>query len=205
VRGFRQNELGPVVYNTAGYDTVRADGAPGGDPSDPSQEVYFRANPAATSQRTIPTGGNAMLVANLEARVRSPVLADLLELAFFADAGRVWNRGTAQPLNLGAVQWTPGIGARVRTLVGLIRVDIGYNPYQRAAGAAYFDTPISVGGQLFCVSPGNTLRVTTAASGGAGARVLSQAAGSCPASFTPPREPSILKRLAFQFSLGQAF
>ncbi len=200
VRGFRQNELGPVVYNTAGYDTVRADGVPGGDPADPAQTVYFRTNPATANQRTIPTGGNAMLVANLEARVRSPILTDVLQLAFFADAGRVWNRGTGAVLDLRSVQWTPGVGARVRTLVGLIRVDIGYNPYQRASGAAFFDTPIAQGGQLFCVSPGNTLRVTEGAGG-----ALSQATGNCPADFTPPRETNLLKRLAFQFSIGQAF
>jgi outer membrane protein assembly complex protein YaeT len=204
VRGFRQNELGPVVYNTAAYDTVRADGTHGGDPADPAQVVYFRANPASAGGRTIPTGGNAMVVANLEARVRSPVFSEALQLAFFADAGRVWNRGTATPLNLGAVQWTPGVGVRARTLVGLIRVDIGYNPYQRAAGAAYFDTPISVGGQLFCVSPSNTLRVTKNTTG-AQAGELQQAGGSCPSDFRPPRETSVLKRLAFQLSIGQAF
>lgn len=205
VRGFRQNELGPVVYNTSAYDTVQADGTPGGDPSDPSQEVYFRANPATASARTIPTGGNAMLVANLEARVRSPVLADYLQLAFFADAGRVWNRGAATSLNLKSVQWTPGIGARVRTLVGLIRVDIGYNPYQRAAGSAYFDTPVSAGGQLYCVSPGNTLRVTASASGAVGPPVLQQATGRCPATFAPSRERSFFRRLVPQISIGQAF
>jgi outer membrane protein insertion porin family/translocation and assembly module TamA len=205
VRGFRQNELGPVVYNVAAYDTVRADGTIGGDPADPAQEVYFRARAATANPRTIPTGGNAMLVANLEARVRSPVLADVLQLAFFADAGRVWNRGTAQRLNLGAVQWTPGVGARVRTLVGLIRVDIGYNPYQRASGAAFFDTPIALGGQLFCVSPGNTLRVTATSAPGGGATTLAQANGSCPADFTPRREHNFVKKLAFQFSIGQAF
>ncbi|MHB8838442.1 MAG: BamA/OMP85 family outer membrane protein [Gemmatimonadaceae bacterium] len=204
VRGFRQNELGPVVYNVSAYDTVRADGTAGGDPSDPAQTVFFRANPATANQRTIPTGGNAMLVANLEARVRSPVLADILQLAFFADAGRVWNRGTGAVLDLKSVQWTPGVGARVRTLVGLIRVDVGYNPYQRAAGSAYFDTPIAQGGQLFCVSPGNTLRVTASGPSG-GPATLAQQPGSCPADFTPPREPNVLKRLAFQFSIGQAF
>lgn len=212
VRGFRQNELGPVVYNVAAYDTVRADGKPGGDPSNPSQVVYFRATNAAMSQRTIPTGGNAMLVANLEARVRSPVLADLLEWAFFADAGRVWNRGTAQTLNLGSVQWTPGLGARVRTLVGLIRVDIGYNPYQRTSGAAYFDAPIAQGGQLFCVSPGNTLRVTAGSAGvaagpatGIATSGLVQQGGSCPSDFRPTLERNFWRRLVPQISIGQAF
>ena len=201
VRGFRQNELGPVVYNVSSYDTVRVDGTIGGDPSDPKQTVYFRANPATASQRTIPTGGNAMLVANLEARVRSPILADRLQWAFFADAGRVWNRGTATPLNLKSVQWTPGLGARVRSLVGLIRVDIGYNPYQRTSGSAYFDAPISQGGQLYCVSPGNTLRVTSTG----GSSAPQQAEGLCAADFRPPAERSFLKKLAFQFSIGQAF
>jgi outer membrane protein insertion porin family/translocation and assembly module TamA len=200
VRGFRQNELGPVVYIPTAYDTVRADGRPGGSPSNAADTVYFRATPAKVGQRAIPTGGNAMLVANVEARMRSPVWPELLQLAVFADGGRVWNYGTATSLNLNGFQWTPGVGARVRTLVGLIRVDIGYNPYQRSDGAAYFDTPIAVGGQLFCVSPGNTLRVTATGTGS-----LKQAAGSCPSDFRPPPERSFVRRLAFQFSIGQAF
>lgn len=202
VRGFRQNELGPVVYIPTAYDTVRADGTPGGNPSDPAQTVYFRANPAAVGQRAIPVGGNAMLVANIEARFRSPVLASLLQLAAFADAGRVWNRNTAATLNLKAVQWTPGLGVRVRTLVGFVRVDVGYNPYQRSAGAAYFDTAISQGGQLFCVSPTNTLRVTPASPGSA---QLRQEAGTCSSDFRPPPERSFLRRLTPQISIGQAF
>ena len=202
VRGFRQNELGPVVYIPTGYDTVRADGTPGGDPSDPSQTVFFRANPGAVGQRAIPVGGNALLVANIEARVPSPVFSSLLQLAAFADAGRVWNRNTAATLNLRSVQWTPGIGVRMRTLVGLVRVDIGYNPYQRSEGAAYFDTPISDGGQLFCVSPGNMLRVTPTSPGSS---KLTQEAGNCPSDFRPPREASFVRRLSFQLSIGQAF
>jgi outer membrane protein insertion porin family/translocation and assembly module TamA len=205
VRGFRQNELGPAVYIPTAYDTVLANGTGRGDPSNPSDTVYFRANPAKVGQRAVPTGGNALLVANLEGRVRSPVLPELLQLAFFADAGRVWNYGTATSLNLKSVQWTPGVGARIRTFIGLIRIDIGYNPYQRSSGAAYFDAPVSVGGQLFCVSPGNTLRVTSVRGVGAAAPTLSQQAGSCPSSFTPPREKNFLRRLAPNFSIGQAF
>ena len=202
VRGFRQNELGPVVYIPTAYDTVRADGTPGGNPSDPAQTVYLRANPAKVGQRAVPVGGNAMLVANLEARFRSPILADLLQLAVFADAGRVWNRSSGSTLNFSDYQWTPGIGFRLRTLVGLVRVDVGYNPYQRSAGAAYFDTAVSEGGQLFCVSPTNTLRVSPA---GAGSVQLRQAPGSCPSDFRPPGELGFLRKLAFQFSIGQAF
>jgi hypothetical protein len=82
----------------------------------------------------------------------------------------------------------------------MLRVDIAYNPYARPAGAAYFDAPIAAGGELFCVSPGNTLRVTASASG-----VVQQATGSCPASFQPPRETSFFQRLTPSVSIGQAF
>jgi outer membrane protein insertion porin family/translocation and assembly module TamA len=208
VRGFRQNELGPVVYNVAGYDTVRADGTPGGNPADPAQVVYFRSNPAKVSQRAIPAGGNALIVANIEGRFRSPVFADLAELAVFTDVGRVWNYGSAARVDLRSIQATPGIGARIRTLVGLIRLDIGYNPYQRGAGASYYDSSINlqgVGGQLFCVSPGNTLRVTAVRNASTGATAMTQESGTCPSDFQPLRERNFVRRLAFQFSLGQAF
>ena len=89
---------------------------------------------------------------------------------------------------------------RVRTIIGFIRLDVAYNPYQRPAGSAYFDTPVQVGGALLCVSPGNTLRVTT----GSGGQPL-QATGSCPGSFLPPRESSFLRRLQPSISIGQAF
>jgi hypothetical protein len=55
------------------------------------------------------------------------------------------------------------------------------------------------------VSPTNTLRVTAFAPGTVGPSVPQQESGKCPADFTPPRERSLFKRLALQFSLGQAF
>ncbi|MEA3246967.1 MAG: BamA/TamA family outer membrane protein [Gemmatimonadota bacterium] len=201
VRGFAQNELGPAVYIAAAYDTVRANGVPGGNPANPADTVYFRAASGSPGERTVPTGGNALVVANLEARFRSPVLSEILQWTAFADAGEVWNRGTAG-LNLGfsSLRWTPGAGVRVKTLIGFIRLDVAYNAYARPAGASYFDTPIAAGGALLCVSPGNTLRVTQNAEG-----QLSQAAGSCPGSFVPPTSTAFLRRLTPSISIGQAF
>ena len=125
----------------------------------------------------------------------------MLQWTAFADVGEVWNRGTpGANLGFSAMRWSPGAGVRVRTIIGFIRLDIAYNPYQRPAGAAYFDTPVAVGGALLCVSPGNTLRVTTAANGQS-----SQAAGSCPGTFLPPRESAFLRRLQPSISIGQAF
>lgn len=200
VRGFRQNELGPAVYIPFAYDTVRANGAKGGDPANPSDTVYFRADTGRV--RIVPTGGNALVVANLEARVRSPLFPDLLQWTAFADLGEVWNRGApGVALGVKSLVVTPGLGVRVSTLIGYLRVDVAHNPYQRPAGAAYFDAPLSQGGSLFCVSPGNTLRVTSTSDGR-----LSQAnGGSCPGTFQPASETSFFSRLTFSFSIGQAF
>jgi outer membrane protein insertion porin family/translocation and assembly module TamA len=201
VRGFPQNELGPAVYIASAYDTVRADGRPGGNPSNPGDTVYFRARVDAPGERTVPTGGNAMIVANLEARFRSPFLPAVLQWTAFTDVGEVWNRGTpGANLGFSAMRWTPGVGVRVRTIIGFIRLDVAYNSYQRPSGAAYFDTPVSVGGALLCVSPNNTLRVTSGAAG-----QPKQAAGSCPGSFVPPRASAFVRRLTPSISIGQAF
>jgi outer membrane protein insertion porin family/translocation and assembly module TamA len=201
VRGFGQNELGPAVYIAAAYDTVRANGAGGVNPSNPADTVYFRARSGAPGERTVPTGGNAMVVANLEARFHSPFLPDVVQWTAFADVGEVWNRGTpGANLGFNALRWTPGAGVRVRTLIGFIRLDVAYNPYDRPGGAAYFDTPVAAGGALLCVSPGNTLRVTATADGH-----LSQGAGSCPGSYVPPSSSAFLRRLTPSISIGQAF
>jgi len=89
---------------------------------------------------------------------------------------------------------------RVLTIIGYLRVDVAYNPYDRASGAAYFDAPLSQGGALFCVSPGNTLRVTATADGH-----VQQQPGTCPSTLQPPRQTGALRRLALSVSIGQAF
>jgi outer membrane protein assembly factor BamA len=201
VRGFRQNELGPAVYIPSAYDTVRANGTRGGNPANPADTVYFRARPDSVSVRTVPTGGNALVVANIEARIRSPIYPELIQWTAFADLGQVWNRGTpGSTLAFKSFVLTPGLGVRISTLIGFIRMDVAHNPYARARGAAYFDAPLAQGGALFCVSPGNTLRVTANGSG-----QLTQSAGSCPAAFQPSRESSFFRQLTLNFSIGQAF
>ncbi len=201
VRGFHQNELGPAVYIPGAYDTVRADGRRGGDPANARDTVYLRARADTGTLRTVPTGGNALIVANLEVRIRSPVLPELIHWTVFTDVGEVWNRG-AEGASLGfkALRWTPGAGVGWLTIIGYLRVDVAYNPYDRASGAAYFDAPLSQGGALFCVSPGNTLRVTATADGH-----VQQQPGTCPSTLQPPRQTGALRRLALSVSIGQAF
>jgi outer membrane protein assembly factor BamA len=203
VRGFRQNELGPAVYIPEAYDTLTAAGAPA-PRFDIGDTVYFQSADSI-SRRAVPTGGNMMVVGNVELRLQSPFLPDLLKWTVFADAGRVWNRGAGVArLRFSALRVTPGLGVRIRTPIGYLRADVAYNPYDAVGGSAYFDAPLTEGGALFCVSPGNTLAVTKR-DAGAGRIVVEQAAGPCPASFRPPRATNFLRRLTPSFAIGQAF
>jgi outer membrane protein assembly factor BamA len=200
VRGFRQNELGPLVYIPTAFDTVRADGSPATLPAGPNDTVYFRAQAADVGQRAVPTGGNTLLVGNAELRMTSPFLPSLLRWTLFADFGEVWNRGgERRGLGFERVRFTPGFGVRIRTPVGYLRADLGYNGYQRTGGAAYFDAPILAGGALYCVSPTNTLPVTLVNG------LVTQAEGPCPTTFRPPRPSGFLGRLTPSIAIGQAF
>jgi outer membrane protein insertion porin family/translocation and assembly module TamA len=193
VRGFAQNELGPVVYRIApeSIDTILR-----GD------TLFYEVTSAAGVERVEPLGGDNVVMGSLEFRLASPILKDFLQYALFVDAGAVWNERRAglrekfPPLRV-----TPGAGVRVYTPVGPVRLDIGYNPYDRPAGAAFVLGGRAGGEQpLYCVSPGNDLPVTQREG-----LPASQAEGSCPASFAPPRGRSFIRRLTFQLAIGQAF
>ncbi len=211
VRGYQQNELGPAVYIPVAFDTVRVDGSPvhasAFQTLSAGDSVYFRTNNTVGSQRTIPTGGNALAVGLLEARIRSPFLPQLLEWALFIDGGAVWNVGQpGENIGFNSLRWTPGFGVRFHTGFGSLRMDLAYNPYQQPAGAAYFDTPVAAGGALYCVSPTNTLAVPVTLVNGSSVRQAgAQATGACAGSFQPPLQKSWFRKLAFVLTLGEAF
>jgi hypothetical protein len=144
------------------------------------------------------------VVGNLEAQWASPVLPRLLQLAAFADAGRLWNRGgTALRADGPVVKITPGLGVRVASPFGAVRIDFGYNPYALPAGAAYYNARPQAGvAPLYCVSPGNTLAVTPGAATG---QPAAQASGSCPSSYRPTRRAGLFGRLNPSIWIGQAF
>lgn len=113
VRGFGRNGLGQGVWVTgrlAEGDTVPAD-----DP------------------RFVPTGGTSVAVASAELRFPSPFLPRLLRMAAFVDAGSLGTRGL-QDLATGDWKVTPGMGLRVQTPVGPLRLDVAYNPYAPTRG-----------------------------------------------------------------------
>ena len=112
VRGFERNELGPVVYVV-----------PTGFANDPD------------SVRVAATGGNTMLVGNVELRVPSPIFSSRLRLATFVDAGGVWQRQGPQSSRV--VRVTPGVGIRIATPLGPARLDLAYNPYKLQPGILF--------------------------------------------------------------------
>jgi len=194
VRGFRQNELGPQVYLVQGFDTVAV--------GEELRFVVADTGRGRAVQRSIPAGGNALLVGNLEAQVRSPVFPDLFGLALFTDAGQVWNRGLRAGGGLSGLRFTPGAGVRVRSPFGAIRLDLGYNPYRAPAGAALFITQGDPESRvLYCVSPGNGLAIV----GGSGGEPARQEAGRCPATYRPPSARGFFRRLNPSIWIGQAF
>jgi hypothetical protein len=198
VRGFEQSDLGPKLYIARGYDTVRVAGRTG--PISTTETVFFRARSESPIDRPVPTGGNALVVGNVELRLPFPVLEQQLSWTLFADAGELWTAGAAQEEDrFQGLKVTPGVGFRVNTPFGVLRLDVAYNRYPARSGAAYYDTPILSGGQLYCVSPGNTLPVV-----GIGVPGVqpTQMSGSCPTDFNPG---AVRQRLRFAFAIGQAF
>ena len=163
VRGFGRNEMGPLVY-------VADSMVP--DPAHPGDSL-----PAGL--RTSPIGSYAIALANLELRFPSPIFGSRLRLAAFVDAGELWDQ-TAGGLMPAGLRITPGLGVRLGTPLGPLRVDVAYNDYPRQAGPLYIVKPATGTAPLQLV-----LRP-----------------GIYPG---PPLGTSFFKRLQIQFSVGEAY
>jgi outer membrane protein assembly factor BamA len=124
VRGYDQNELGPVVY------VVPADSI------DNSKTPSF----SPTAVRVAPTGGTKVAIGNIEIRFPTPLFVGRLKGAVFVDAGSLSNDGETAPLRI-----TPGVGLRYTSPLGAIRFDVAYNKYPLESGRLY---SISTDGSL---------------------------------------------------------
>ena len=143
-----------------------------------------------------------MWLANIELRTRRGWPNDLLRYVLFLDIGRVWNTRDLFSATNADARATPGMGIRLVTPLGPFRVDVGYNPNGLDAGPAFYVIPGNAAtglvGRAVCVSPGTDDPLIVRS----GQAVSSN---SCPASFLPTRSRSLLSRLTFHFSLGNAF
>jgi outer membrane protein insertion porin family/translocation and assembly module TamA len=198
VRGVGQNGVGPQVYVV---DSVT--------PEVVGSDTVLRATPEGNRWRPTPPGGSSLVVANLEIRARPPVLTSVLQFVAFVDAGAVWSPDAADDyLGFHQVLVTPGVGVRAFTPIGPVRLDVGYNGARSPAGPAYRDVPVGLStAPLYCVSPGNTLRVTGAGQVDADGLPIPpvQEEGPCPATFQPPRSERFVNQLTLHLSIGQAF
>lgn len=122
VRGFDRNELGPLVY-VVQRDTL-------------TQAVSDSIQAGQIPVRFSATGGNMLGVGNVELRVPSPVFRQRLRLALFVDGGILYERGKTN-LSPAVLRITPGVGLRIGTPLGPVRLDLAYNGYAQTPGALY--------------------------------------------------------------------
>jgi len=208
VRGFNQNELGPQVYllDRDAIDTIPVSF----DPATGDRTEIWQTN-GKRPQRSIPSGGNALFVANAELRFRGGFLPSGLELAPFVDAGQVWLTQVQKHINVQQIAVTPGISFRYFLSIVPIQLNLGYNSYALPSGSAYFAGQAVQNGApvLICVTaPGDQpLPVTIHANG-----TVDQQLAACPASYQPPSAQNFLQRLGrftrriiFSINVGTEF
>jgi outer membrane protein insertion porin family len=119
VRGYERNGLGPGIYVTDAITVTEGDTVPDRSP------------------QFVPTGGTSVAVASAELRMPSPVWPELMRMVAFVDGGAV---GSGAVWDIAGEQWrfTPGVGVRLITPVGPLRVDVAYNPYERPVAPLLF-------------------------------------------------------------------
>ncbi len=158
VRGFGQNELGPLVrvLETFARDSARTE--------------------VDSVIRTSASGGEQLIFANAELRFPLPVFSGRVIGAVFVDAGQVVERGD-ELVNLADIRVTPGLGFRVATALGPIRLDLGYNGYDPRPSPLY-ELVLDDDGQLQLVEIDEAFQ---------------------------PEQGGFLSRLRLHFSVGQAF
>ena len=177
VRGFAENELGPRVLQArhasllaAGCtDTTISDGSC--DPSSvPSNELFPR-----------PVGGSSVLEASAELRV--PIMKQLGGVVFL-DGAYVGTAGLDSPAR-GAGAVTPGVGLRYRSVLGMLRLDVGLRPVGHEALPVVAALPDGAGGE----------RIVR----------LAREKSYSPIDPSPGMLRSIGRRLVVHFAMGQAF
>jgi outer membrane protein insertion porin family len=121
------------------------------------------------------TGGSSVVVLNTEVRLATPIFPDRMRVALFVDAGQVWVQN-GEAYDVRGVRITPGVGLRFTTPLGPVRVDAAYNGYLGEPGPLYYQN-----------NNDNSLTLIPGVA------------------YQPVRPPGFWRRVAVQFSVGQAF
>jgi outer membrane protein assembly factor BamA len=136
VRGFGQNELGPLVrvLDTVFVRQATVDGV-----------AVTRTDSVI---RTSATGGDVVLLANVEFRFPLPGFSSRVAGAVYLDAGRLYDR-SAEGFLPERIRVTPGFGFRYASPLGPVRLDIAVNPYAPQSSPLY----VREGNQLVLADP----------------------------------------------------
>jgi len=206
VRGFEQNELGELLYV---FDSVRVVGLPRAPGQDSSVYFVWDSTRSVRPRRIVPIGGNSLFVMNMDYRIRSFLLPELLQFTMFTDVGTVWNRNT-QANSKFKPYWTPGVGLRVFSPLGPIQINAGYNPYPQVFGPALYTAGIgSKNAQAFpnvycAVSPFTPVADAPKAFLQNGVWQPQQGV-TCNPTYQQPSRSGFWHRLTFTFSIGPDF
>ena len=173
--------------------------------TEPDGTVAFVTTDSTSASRTIPTGGNRLVVANIELRIRDPFIPNLLEYVPFIDAGDVYTSEVGSTHNQ-RLAVTPGLGLRYFSPIGPIQVNAGYNPQRTRSGPAYFTPPVRANGsapQICVTAPGAPLAPVRYAPDST--TLLGNVESSCPASFVPKVSNSFFSHFVLTFSIATDF
>lgn len=194
VRGYAQNRLGPKVLTVDVVNLLGDTLAAGVCTIEQVNDLSCDAGALESGFTPQPTGGTRLIEANVE--LRFPITRQEFEGVVFADFGQVWAEGRG--VSLGELAWSPGIGARYYSVIGPIRLDLGYRT--RA-------------GENLSVVTSRVRSCTPTADGDDGCNPLMGGGGFervGELALLRPRVPfeqnlSFLRRLQLHFSIGQAF
>lgn len=194
VRGFQQNELGPQVYllGSDAYDSVLVS-------QTATSKTWADTSNGKRPERSVPSGGNALVVLNAETRFRGGFLPNALEVAPFVDAGQVWVTQVGKSINVNEIQVTPGVSFRYFWSFAPILVNLAYNGYPPAKGTAYFAQPVNQQtsqAPLICVTGAGVRPLIPFTRDNVSGKI-DQDLAACPASYTPPPASSFFQRLPF--------
>jgi len=129
VRGFAQNRLGPRVLsvdvrNLLGPATVSATDTVLGGECTPEEVVAFICDATELPDGSFsprPTGGTRLLEASVEYRF---AFGGDYQGVTFLDVGQVYRENAS--FDVGALEWSPGLGVRYFSPIGPLRLDVAY-------------------------------------------------------------------------------